>query len=163
MRIQLLTVAAAIAAFFALPAVADDLIAQGDSPDHSLSVKVTVDAGGKVDYEIDRNNAVLIAPSRLGFLLANGKQMDSHFSLESTETASADTTWEQPWGERRYVRDHYNELRVHLIQKAWDNRRMTVVFRLFDDGVGFRYEFPDQPQLKKRQDSGRADRICRRR
>ena len=148
MRIQVLTIAAAMAALSAFPAWADDLIAQGDSPDHSLSVKVTADAGGKLSYEIDRKGAVLIAPSRLGFLLANGRQMDSHFSLESAESSSQDDTWEQPWGERRYVRDHYNELRVHVIQTAWNNRRMTIVFRLFDDGVGFRYEFPDQPQLK---------------
>ena len=127
---------------------ADDLIAQGDSPDHGLAVKVTADAGGKLSYEVDRNGAVLIAPSRLGFLLANAKQMDSHFSLETVETSTHDDTWEQPWGERRYVRDHYNELRVHVIQKTWNNRRMTIVFRLFDDGVGFRYEFPDQPDLK---------------
>ncbi len=148
MRIPLLTIAAAMAAFFALPAAADDVIAQGDSPDHALTVKVTLDAGGKPSYEIDRNGAVVIAPSRLGFLLANAKQMDSHFSLESVETSTHDDTWEQPWGERRYVRDNYNEVRVHLIQPAWNNRRMTVVFRLFDDGVGFRYEFPDQPDLK---------------
>ncbi len=148
MRIHLLTIAAAMAAFLASPALADDVIAQGDSPDHSLSVKVTADAGGKLSYEIDRNGAVLIAPSRLGFLLANARQMDSHFSLENVETSTQDDTWEQPWGERRYVRDHYNELRLHVIQTAWDNRRMTIVFRLFDDGVGFRYEFPDQPQLK---------------
>jgi alpha-glucosidase len=49
---------------------------------------------------------------------------------------------EQPWGERRYVRNHYKELRVELVQKTLDNRRMALVFRVFDDGVGFRYEFP---------------------
>ncbi|MEI9902992.1 MAG: glycoside hydrolase family 97 protein [Asticcacaulis sp.] len=155
MRIHLLTIAAAAAAFFALPAWADDAApamaqttATADSPDHSLSVKVTLEAGGKVDYEVDRNGAAVIAPSRLGFLLANARQMDSHFAIESVETSTQDDTWEQPWGERRFVRDHYNELRIHLVQPAWNNRRMTVVFRIFDDGIGFRYEFPDQPDLK---------------
>lgn len=127
---------------------ADDLIAGADSPDHGLSVKVFVDGQGRLSYEVDRKGAVVIAPSRLGFLLANARELDGHFSLESREASSHDETWEQPWGERRYVRDHYNELRVHVVQKAFDNRRLTIVFRLFDDGLGFRYEFPDQPQLK---------------
>ncbi len=90
----------------------------------------------------------MIAPSRLGFLLANAHKLDGHFALDAQETSSHDDTWEQPYGERRFVRDHYNELRVHVVQKAYDNCKMTIVFRLFDDGVGFRYEFPDQPQLK---------------
>ncbi len=158
MRIHLLTIAATAAALFAFPAWADDAApaaqtmpqttATADSPDHSLRVTFKVEAGGKIDYEVDRNGAVLISPSPLGFLLANARQMDSHFAIESVETASADDTWEQPWGERRFVRDHYNKLRVHLVQPAWNNRRMTVVFRIFDDGIGFRYEFPDQPDLK---------------
>ena len=58
-----------------------------------------------------------------------------------------DETWEQPWGERRYVRNHFNELRVHLTEKTALARSLDVVFRLYDDGLGFRYEFPDQAQL----------------
>ena len=127
---------------------ADDLIATADSPDHALSVKVFVSGEGRLSYEVDRKGAVVIAPSRLGFLLANARELDGHFSLEGQETSSHDDTWEQPWGERRYIRDHYNELRVHVVQKAFDGRELTIVFRLFDDGLGFRYEFPDQPQLK---------------
>ena len=127
---------------------AGDLIATAESPDHALSVKVLVDGEGRLSYEVDRKGAVLIAPSRLGFLLANARELDGHFSLDGQETSSHDDTWEQPWGERRFVRDHYNELRVHVAQKAFDDRKMTIVFRLFDDGLGFRYEFPDQPQLK---------------
>ncbi len=127
---------------------ADDLIATADSPNHGLSVKVLVDGEGRLSYEVDRKGAVLIAPSRLGFLLANARELDGHFSLVGQETSTHDDTWEQPWGERRFVRDHYSELRVHVTQKAFDDRRMTIVFRLFDDGLGFRYEFPDQPQLK---------------
>ncbi len=127
---------------------ADDVIATADSPDHALSVKILVNADGRLSYEVDRKGSTVIAPSRLGFLLANAREMDGHFSLDSQETTSHDDTWEQPWGERRTVRDQYNELRVHVSQKAFDDRKMTIVFRLFDDGIGFRYEFPDQPQLK---------------
>jgi len=127
---------------------ADDLIATAESPDHVLNVKVFVNGEGRLSYEVDRKGAVVIAPSRLGFLLANARELDGHFNLADQETSTHDDTWEQPWGERRFVRDHYNELRVHVVQKAFDDRKMTIVFRLFDDGLGFRYEFPDQPQLK---------------
>ncbi len=129
-------------------AKASDVVATADSPDHALSVKVMVDGEGRLSYEVDRKGATLIAPSRLGFLLANARELDGHFSLDGQEASTHDDTWEQPWGERRFVRDHYNELRVHVMQKAFDDRKMTIVFRLFDDGLGFRYEFPDQPQLK---------------
>ena len=125
----------------------DAAIATADSPDHSLSVKIFTTSDGKISYEIDRKGAEVIAPSRMGFLLANAPKLDGHFTLDSQETSSHDDTWEQPWGERRFVRDNYNELRLHFVQKLYDNRKMTIVFRIFNDGVGFRYEFPDQPQL----------------
>src|SRR5205085_5497456 len=62
-------------------------------------------------------------------------------------TSSADDTWEQPWGERRFVRNHYNELRVSFTETSELKRRLDVVFRVYDDGIGFRYEFPEQPNL----------------
>ena len=64
------------------------------------------------------------------------------------ERRSHDETWEQPWGERRYVRDRHNELRVRLVEKRAGGRRLDVLFRAFDDGVGFRYEFPAQDGLR---------------
>ena len=139
---------AALGLGLATAAQADDLIASADSPDHILGVKVFVSGEGRLSYEVDRKGAAVIAPSRLGFILANARELDGHFSLDGQDLSSHDDTWEQPWGERRLVRDHYTELRVHVAQKAFDDRKMTIVFRLFDDGIGFRYEFPDQPQLK---------------
>ena len=130
------------------PAVADDVIAEGWSPDSTLNVKIYVNVEGKLSYGIERKGQTVIAPSRLGFILADSPKLDGQFALESLRTTAHDDTWEQPWGERRYVRNRYNELRVNVVQKAYDNRRMTVVFRLFEDGVGFRYEFPEQARLK---------------
>ena len=124
------------------------IIAQADSPGHILSVDVMVNGDGNLSYDVKRMGATVIAPSRLGFILANAFKLDRHFALESAATTTHDDTWEQPWGERRYVRNHYDELRVTVVQAANDNRKMTVVFRIYDDGVGFRYEFPDQPNLK---------------
>ena len=73
------------------------------------------------------------------------------FELQGKTSRSADDTWEQPWGERRFVRDHYNELRAQFVERDHDRRRLDVVFRVFDDGVGFRYEFPKQPALDEVQ------------
>jgi len=119
------------------------------SPDKTLSVSVQVTGDGHINYRVQRRGKELIAPSKLGFLLQNAPQMDQGFTLEKQSVTEHDDTWEQPWGERRYVRNHYKELRMELVQKAQNNHRMALVFRVFDDGIGFRYEFPDQPQFKQ--------------
>ncbi|WP_371865230.1 glycoside hydrolase family 97 protein [Duganella aquatilis] len=126
---------------------ADEVLGTVSSPNHAISVAVERDDGGHIAYAVQRNGKPLIASSKLGFLLANAPQLDNGFTLAKKTTSEHDDTWEQPWGERRYVRNHYQELRLELIQKELDNRRLALVFRVFDDGVGFRYEFPDQPQL----------------
>jgi alpha-glucosidase len=128
---------------------ADEVLATVTSPDRAISVAVQLQDGGKLAYAIERRGKPLIAASRLGFVLANAPQMDNGFTLDKQSVTEHDDTWEQPWGERRCVRNHYKELRLELVQKALENRRMALVFRVFDDGVGFRYEFPDQPQLKE--------------
>ena len=118
------------------------------SPDGRLKVTVGVDGDGRPQWTLTRDGKPVIAPSRLGFILADQPKLDRHFALGAQTRASVDTRWEQPWGERRYVRDHHNELRVRLTETVAPGRSLDVVFRLFDTGVGFRYEFPDQPGLK---------------
>jgi alpha-glucosidase len=122
--------------------------AQASSPDGSISVEVGTDNDGRVQYSISRKGKLLIAPSSLGFILTDSYNMVRGFNFEGKETTSADSTWEQPWGERRFVRDHHNELLVRFKQGAGLQRQMNIRFRLFDNGVGFRYELPDQPNLK---------------
>ncbi len=126
----------------------EKVIATVASPDKKLSVQVSLTKDGNIAYAVSRNNHEIISPSRLGFILANGPKLDRNFTFESANTSSVDETWEQPWGERRLVRDHHNELTATFVQKELENRRMTVVFRVFDDGIGFRYLLPDQPQLQ---------------
>jgi alpha-glucosidase len=118
------------------------------SPDGSISVSVDTDNEGRVTYSVIRKGKPLIAPSHLGFLLTDSYPMTRGFALESEEKASGDGVWEQPWGERRFVSDKYNELRVRFRQTTGLQRVMVVRFRLFDNGIGFRYEIPDQPSLK---------------
>ena len=117
------------------------------SPSNVLSVSVTVNDEGRPGYSITRGGREIVTESRLGFLLTDAPKLERNFRGDRVQTRSFDETWEQPWGERRYVRDRYNELRVKLVEKNAPGRALTVVFRAFDDGVGFRYEFPDQPQL----------------
>jgi alpha-glucosidase len=119
------------------------------SPGNILSASVTIDNEGRPGYTISRNGRQIVTESRLGFLLTDAPKLERNFIGDGVETRSFDETWEQPWGERRYVRNHYNEMRVGLVEKSALKRRLVVVFRAFDNGIGFRYEFPDQPQLRQ--------------
>jgi alpha-glucosidase len=147
-RLACIALAAALA-LLAMPSPAraqEHEIARVASPGKMLDVAVQLAADGRATYTIARRGTPVIAPSHLGFILGNAPKLDRGFSEAApAQTRTQDDTWEQPWGERRYVRDHYNELRVHL--KDFKGRKLDVVFRAFDDGVGFRYEFPDQPAL----------------
>ncbi|WIY68710.1 glycoside hydrolase family 97 protein [Aquidulcibacter paucihalophilus] len=118
------------------------------SPDGVLSVSVSVTGEGRPEYSVSRLGRLVIAPSRLGFLLTDAAKLERNFTVTAEAPTQHDDTWEQPWGERRFIRNHYTQLRVHLSERSDLERRIDVVFRIYDDGVGFRYEFPDQPNLK---------------
>ena len=123
-------------------------VAEVSSPGKVLSVAVELDGDGRPSYSVKRLGQTVIAPSRLGFMLLNAPKLERNFVLAGQSTRDVDKTWEQPWGERRFVRDHHRELRVRLTERQALRRSMDVVFRVFDGGVGFRYEFPDQASLK---------------
>lgn len=118
------------------------------SPGGVLSVVIGVDPDGRPQYTVARKGHFLIAESRLGFLLADAPKLERNFRIASQTTRSSDETWEQPWGERRFVRNHFNELKVRLTEKSSLARSLDVVFRVYDDGIGFRYEFPEQASLQ---------------
>ncbi len=142
-----LATALAASCLFALPAWAQEVIARAASPGDVIKVEVQKDGMGKLAYTVQRNGKEIISASRLGFNLANARKLDGGFSLRKQTTSDHDSTWEQPWGERQFVRNRYRELRVDLEQKSQAGRQLAVVFRIYDDGVGFRYEFPNQKQL----------------
>jgi len=133
----------------ALPVWAQQIIASAESPDKVIGVEVQIDGGGKLGYAVKRRGKEVIKLSRLGFNLANAQKLDGGFSLREQKVSEHDSTWEQPWGERQVVRNRYRELRVAVEQKSKGKRRLDIVFRIYDDGVGFRYEFPAQPQLRE--------------
>ncbi len=126
-------------------------VAEVASPDGKLKVELDLSNEGRLAYRVARNGQPLIGDSRLGFILRNGRQLLRGLTLENQSARSFDETWEQPWGERRFVRNHYNELRATFVERDRDRRRFDVVFRVFDDGVGFRYAFPKQPAMDEVQ------------
>ncbi len=144
----LLPLAASMA--IAAPAHADT-VASVRSPDGSLLFELDLNGEGRLAYRVQRKGAPLVDDSRLGFILRNGRQLLRGLTLEGQSSRSVDTTWELPWGERRYVREHYNELRATLVERDHDRRRFDVVVRMFDDGIGFRYDIPRQPALDEVQ------------
>ena len=131
---------------FASPAHAEP-VARIASPGDVLSLELHIDNDGRIAYSVRRFGTEIIAPSRLGFMLVNAPKLERGFQLDGQSTRSFDETWEQPWGERRYIRNHYEELRARFTERGGLRRSIDLVFRLYDDGLGFRYEFPDQPTL----------------
>ena len=99
-------------------------------------------------YSIKYKNAPVISDSRLGFRFKVAEPMEKNFKIINTQISEFDETWSQPWGEVKDIRNHYNELRVQLQEKSESARRMDIVFRVYDDGIGFRYELPKQENLK---------------
>ena len=119
------------------------------SPDGTITLAVTTDNDARVTWSLSRRGKLLVAPSKLGFILSDGVNMVRGWSITGDSRGQGDSTWEQPWGERRFVRDRYNEVTVRLRQSAVQGGRlMNVHFRLFDNGVGFRYELPEQAAMK---------------
>ncbi len=115
------------------------------SPDGRLAVTVDVDQDGIPQYSASYAGQDVMPAGKLGLRFQTQPAMDAGFRVAGTATASHDTTWEQPWGERRFVRDHHNELRVDFESNTNLARRFTLRVRVFDDGFGFRYEVPSQP------------------
>ena len=116
------------------------------SPDGRISVTFTLE-GGVPTYGIARDGTEVIAPSALGVVLSDGASFHEGLRLVDWAVRGVDTTWTQPWGEVARVRDHHNELRLTLERSEAPLRRMDLTFRVFDDGVGFRYTWPEQPEL----------------
>lgn len=132
------------------------------SPDGQLTLRFTLQEGGVPAYSLRYKGQEVIRPSRLGLELTGSenatfgqevrKSSDPRtslydgFHLAAAERNSVDETWEPVWGESRTIRDRHNELAVRLAQEE-TGRTMIIRFRLFNDGLGFRYEFPQQKEL----------------
>jgi len=116
------------------------------SPDRRNQVTVLV-REGRLYYSLARDGRDVLLPSLLGFELRGASPLRDGLRITDTTRTSHDEWWTQPWGEVKRVRDHHNEVAVTVEESAPPNRRFILRVRAFDDGVGFRYEFPEQPGL----------------
>ena len=125
------------------------------SPNGNIELRFSVNQTGRPVYEMTYKGQPVIKPSFLGLELAKDKHaskgmketdlMDG-FTIAKEETSAFDETWKPVWGETATIRNHYNEY-VAVLQQQSSHREMIIRFRVYDDGIGFRYEFPQQPEL----------------
>ncbi|MFF3440675.1 glycoside hydrolase family 97 catalytic domain-containing protein [Streptosporangium sp. NPDC002721] len=116
-----------------------------ESPDRDLRVTVDV-VDGRLTYGVTKRGKVLVGASGLGVDLAGRPSLTQGMTVESVERRTIDETWKPVWGTSSKVRNHASELTVHAVQ-AGTGFKLDLIFRVFDDGVGFRYHFPAQPGL----------------
>jgi len=116
------------------------------SPNGNFQLNFSLNTVGEPVYQLSYKGKAVILPSKLGFILKNSTPLTSGFILQDKKISSFDETWKPVWGEVSQIRNQYNELLVTLEQSK-QNRYMKIRFRLFDDGLGFRYEFDRQPEL----------------
>ena len=116
------------------------------SPNGNLRLEFMLNEAGEPVYQLFYKNKVVIKPSKLGLELVDDPGLVNGFVLGEVKRSEFDETWEPVWGEVSHIRNHYNELAATLEQTA-QNRRILIRFRLYDDGLGFRYEFPLQRNL----------------
>ncbi|MDD3079570.1 MAG: glycoside hydrolase family 97 protein [Paludibacter sp.] len=116
------------------------------SPDKNFRLDFSLNSVGTPTYSLTYKNQTVVKPSSMGFDLYKAPSLKSGFSITNTEYKTVDETWDPVWGEVKTIRDNHNEMLVTLEQKA-EQRSIKIRFRLFDDGLGFRYEFDKQPNL----------------
>lgn len=119
-----------------------------NSPDQNMTLSFTLDQQGTPIYTLNYKGKEVIKPSKLGFEIVLSKlgiiDLTRNFTVISVTTDSEDSVWQPVWGEEKEIRNHYNEM---LVKLSNTDRLMDIRFRLFDDGLGFRYEFPKQKIL----------------
>lgn len=117
------------------------------SPNQDLKMKFSLNENGTPVYQLTYKDQEVIKPSTLGLELKNDDlSLMNSFEIVDTKTSTFDETWEPVWGEQSEIRNHYNELAVTLNQPEKD-RHIIIRFRMFNEGLGFRYEFPEQKNL----------------
>ncbi|HZZ74777.1 MAG TPA: glycoside hydrolase family 97 N-terminal domain-containing protein, partial [Puia sp.] len=115
---------------------------------NKVKMQFTLDKEGVPTYEVLYDNKPVILPSQLGFKLNVDSLLYSGFQWAGSEKRSFDQTWQTVWGETKDIRNHYEELTIHLLSGHPTGIHLNLIFRVFEDGVGFRYEFPLQSGLK---------------
>lgn len=130
--------------FLCVPAIAAEEIY---SPAKKVKVEFFLTDAGQPAYRTYSDTHLVVKDSLLGFKLNDGSAIATGFTEVSAKRSAFNKTWEQPWGEERLIKNDYTQLSVALQETAGLKRKLNIVFRVYDDGVGFRYEFPKQANL----------------
>jgi hypothetical protein len=117
------------------------------SPNKKLSLTFQLSAEGEPMYQLNFGKKAIILPSKLGIEAKDQASFVKGFTIANVESSLVDESWNPVWGEVKTIRNNYRELRITLTQVSEKNRKLIVVFRLFNEGVGFRYIFPEQENL----------------
>jgi len=117
------------------------------SPDRNIKVEFYLTSSGQPAYKVSHMGKIIIEESALGFKLKNAPPLKTGWSVISTDLSEFNETWQMSWGEQLDVVNHFNQLIVGLKEAKSPNRLMNVTFRVYDDGLGFRFEFPKQPNM----------------
>ncbi len=132
--------------FLLLTSAAAAFATDVNSPNGNVRLSFNLSPTGEPIYEMTYKGKPVVLPSKLGLEAKDDIDLTKGFKIANEKTSSFDESWEPVWGEVKTIRNNYNELEVDLKQPE-TNRDMTLRFRVYDDGVGFRYEFPEQPNL----------------
>ncbi|RYV03222.1 alpha-glucosidase [Shewanella sp. OPT22] len=116
------------------------------SPNKQISLTLSDDSG-RPSYSVSFDKNTVIESSKLGFIFKAQPELSNGLKIVSSDTSSRNSNWEQPWGEQRVINDHHNELFVEL--QTQDHRKLNLRFKVFDDGLGFRYEYPQQASSRQ--------------
>ncbi len=117
------------------------------SPGGDISVEVFLLENGQAAYTVQYKNSLVLDTSALGFEFLDAPAIEQGLEITGTNRSFFSEEWEMPWGEQRFVDNIYNELKVDFREKEEPMREFSLVFRVYDDGLGFRYEFPEQPNM----------------
>ena len=112
-----------------------------ESPSKEIQVQFSLDSNGTPVYSVNYKGQEIVKASKMGISLKEEPALTQGFSLVNKEEQSVNDTWEPVLGEQSIIKNHYNQASFHLLQKE-TNRKLDIVFKVFDEGVAFRYEFP---------------------
>ena len=119
------------------------------SPSDNNEVQIVLDDQGSMYYQVLHNGEVIIDTSYMGFDFKEQPALAKGLKIVSSESTSQNETWEMPWGEQREVVNNYNQVTIHLEEKEAPKRKFDLIFKVYDDGLGFRYHFPKQETLSE--------------
>ncbi|WP_111308334.1 glycoside hydrolase family 97 protein [Confluentibacter sediminis] len=116
------------------------------SPNSKIEVTIDVESES-AQYSINYKDSLFIKPSKLGFELKGAQSLNKNFKVIGVQKSHSNTVWSQVWGENKDIVDNFNKLTVNLQERGHLKRKMNLIFKVYDDGVGFRYEIPEQENI----------------